>query len=180
MCYFHVALGKLVVIRNEFIQVNKILPIRYRKEIIHAPSITVAVQKAIKMTARLKLFFLLIVSFPCLSYSETSGSTAEYSTALTQTYSQKTLLKNWALSVCLAAIAKDKAMQEDANATAGAYLEFGKQPIEAYEQLHTLAEKYSKKKYQGSVDSEFNTMKCIDLFHSKELDQLTEKLVKRR
>ncbi|AKJ31964.1 T6SS amidase immunity protein Tai4 family protein [Caldimonas brevitalea] len=103
---------------------------------------------------------------------------AQYSRSMTETYNQKTLLKNWALSVCLAKISKDPAAKADANATASAYLEFGQQPIEAYDALRDLADRYANRKYGGAVESEFNTMKCIDLFHSKELDQLASKLAK--
>lgn len=104
---------------------------------------------------------------------------AAYSVPMTGTYSQKTLLKNWALSVCLAAIAKDAAARDDANATASAYLEFGRQKIEAYDTLRALAHQYANRKYGGSIKSDFNTMKCIDLFHSKDLDRLVIKLVRR-
>ena len=45
--------------------------------------------------------------------------------------------------------------------------------IEVYDALRHLAEQYANRKYAGSIKSEFNTMKCIDLFHSKELDDLT-------
>lgn len=98
--------------------------------------------------------------------------------AATASYSQKTLLKNWAVSVCLAKVAKTPEAKEDANATASAYMEFGKQPLEAYEQLRELADTFSKRVYGGSVQSEFNTMKCIDLMHSKELETLTTRLAK--
>ena len=99
---------------------------------------------------------------------------------MTAKYDQKTLLKNWALSRCFAQIAKDDKTAEDAGITASAYLEFGHQGIEAYDELRALVAKYKNLKYDGSVKSEYNTMKCIDLFHSKELDRLTTKLVRRR
>lgn len=93
-------------------------------------------------------------------------------------YPQRTLLKNWALCRCLAQATTDPATRDDADATAAAYLEFGKQPIEAYEALSKLVDRYAKLKYGGSTNSTYNTMKCVDLFHSKELDALTGKLVK--
>lgn len=99
-------------------------------------------------------------------------------TPMTQSYSQKDLLKNWTFSVCLAMIAKDDATKADANATASGYMEFGRQGIEAYDELRKLAEKYASLSYSGSIPSEFNTMKCIDLFHSGELDRLVAKLTK--
>ncbi|MBS0352086.1 MAG: hypothetical protein JSR33_13080 [Proteobacteria bacterium] len=94
-------------------------------------------------------------------------------------YSQKTLLKNWALSVCLAEISKDASERADANATASAYLEFGHQPIEAYDQLRNLTIQFTRRQYRGSIKSDFNTMKCIDLSHSKELDDLATKLTQK-
>jgi Type VI secretion system (T6SS), amidase immunity protein len=107
------------------------------------------------------------------------SESVSYSQSMTEKYSQKVLLKNWALSVCLATVSKDENARNDANATASAYLEFGRQPIEAYESLRILAEQYANRKYVGSIKSEFNTMKCIDLFHSKELETLTSKLTKK-
>ncbi len=97
-----------------------------------------------------------------------------------RTYSQKTLLKNWALSRCLAEVNADGPAKDDANATAGAYLEFGRQSIEVYGELSKLVNKYVKLTYAGSVESSFNTMKCIDLFHSRELDRLASELAKKR
>ncbi len=91
----------------------------------------------------------------------------------TAKYSQKTLLKNWALSRCLAQIAPDEASRNDANATAAAYLEFGHQPIETYEAIDQLVATFIKREYVGSIKSPYNTMKCIDLFHSRELDLAT-------
>ena len=90
-------------------------------------------------------------------------------------YSQKTLLKNWALSRCLGRVATDEKSRGDAYATASAYLEFGHQGMDVYKKLDVLIDKYAGKSYHGSIQSDFNTMKCIDLFHSKELDQVVNK-----
>ncbi|MDF3092725.1 T6SS amidase immunity protein Tai4 family protein [Burkholderia semiarida] len=95
-------------------------------------------------------------------------------------HSQKTLLKNWALSVCLAGIAHDTRDRDEANATASAYLEFGDQPIEAYDALRALTQRYVERQYSGSIPASFNTMKCIDLFHSRELDAFSDRLTKAR
>lgn len=95
--------------------------------------------------------------------------------AATARYSQKDLLKNWALSRCLASVYADPAVKGDANATASAYLEFGHQPMAAYEALDALAGSYARRKLTGSVPSHFNTMKCIDLYNSRELDALAAK-----
>lgn len=98
----------------------------------------------------------------------------------TSQYSQKTLLKNWALSICLAQAARDERTAKDAASTAGAYMEFGRQDLVVYEEIRALVAKYGALEYGGSVPSEFNTMKCIDLFHSKELDRLTTKATRAR
>ena len=98
---------------------------------------------------------------------------------MTARYSEKDLLKNWALSVCLATVVEDAATKEDANATASAFMEYGRQDIEAYEQVRELVERFTARRYFGSIPSSFNTLKCIDLFHSKELDKLTGRLTRR-
>jgi hypothetical protein len=105
------------------------------------------------------------------------GSCAELH-APTDTESQKALLKDWALSRCLALSFPDAAIKTDASATAAAYLERGKQPIEAYEALDRLAEQFASRTYTGSSGSSFNTMKCIDLFHSEQLEHLASQLVR--
>lgn len=92
--------------------------------------------------------------------------------SLTEHYSQEMLLKNWALSRCLAKTYDNEKVRDDANATASAYLEYGKQSIETYNQLDELVDKYVNLAYGGSVKSDFNTMKCIDLYHSKELQKM--------
>jgi methionine-rich copper-binding protein CopC len=97
---------------------------------------------------------------------------------MTASYSQQDLLKNWALSTCLAIVATDPALRADANATAGAYMEFGHQAPEAYAALRELAENFAARRYSGSVEGRFDTMKCIDLFHSRELNSLAAKLAK--
>ena len=104
----------------------------------------------------------------------------ESSHPMTESYSQQVLLKNWGLSVCLAMVAQDDDRKADANATASAYMEFGQQGVEAYEEIQKLAEEYANRQYSGSIPSEFNTMKCIDLFHSKELDNLTRRLSRKK
>jgi len=97
---------------------------------------------------------------------------------MTASYSQKDLLKNWALSACLATVATDPAQRADADATASAYMEFGRQTPEAYAALRELAAQYAARHYGGSVEGRFDTMKCIDLFHSRELNSLATRLAK--
>ena len=127
---------------------------------------------------RLLLLNTLLVSLAVSAQPAATPEAAKPAAPATPTYSQKMLLKNWALSVCLAKVAKTAEAKDDANATAAAYMEFGKQSVEAYEPLRELADRYAKRVYGGAARSEFNTMKCIDLLHSKELDALTARLAK--
>ncbi|XKK71806.1 T6SS amidase immunity protein Tai4 family protein [Escherichia coli] len=92
--------------------------------------------------------------------------------ALTEKYSQSELLRNWALSHCLSLVYKNDAVQDDARATASAYLEYGQQPVEIYREIDAIARKYASLKYDGSIASDFSTMKCIDFIHGNELDEL--------
>lgn len=89
---------------------------------------------------------------------------------------QRALLKRWALSRCLAKVYPDAATSKDANATASVYLEAGKVPVDAYGAIDQLASDYASRHCTGSIDSSFGTKKCIDLFDSKALDDLTRRL----
>jgi len=97
----------------------------------------------------------------------------------TQRFSQKELLKNWALTICLANTVKDDADKHDAKVTASAYFEFSRLPVEDLDPLRQLAIKYASQKYSGSVPGDYNIMKCIDLFYSTELDRLATKLIRK-
>jgi Type VI secretion system (T6SS), amidase immunity protein len=85
---------------------------------------------------------------------------------------QAAVLKKWALSRCLAKASGDSPAGDDAAKTAAAYLEMGGAGIEAYEKLDALAGRYLERRYTGSVRSNYNTMKCLDLYDSEELDRL--------
>jgi hypothetical protein len=54
--------------------------------------------------------------------------------------------------------------------SAAAYLEMGNAKIEVYEKLDELTTAYLARNYGGSVKGSYNTMKCIDLYRSQELD----------
>lgn len=126
----------------------------------------------------MKLHWLAAALFPMsvLAQAQTQKETADL--PATASYSQEVLLKNWAFSVCLAKVAKTQDAKDDANAAASAYLEFGKLPIASYEPLRALADRYAKRVYGGATPGEFNTMKCIDLMHSEELEALASKLAR--
>lgn len=91
-------------------------------------------------------------------------------------YSQPELLRNWALARCLAKANPDSPAGEDANRAAGAYLEFGTAGIETYEKLDAMVDAWLKREYAGSVrGASYSTMKCIDLYHSRELGRFVRR-----
>jgi hypothetical protein len=80
------------------------------------------------------------------------------------------ILKDWALSRCLAKAAKDENFGNDAAKTAAAFLERGTAEMTTYEKVETLIDTFLARRYSGSVKGEYKTMKCIDLYHSRDLD----------
>jgi len=64
---------------------------------------------------------------------------------------------------------------KDSLAAAGAYSELGSLPFEAYEAAETLAKQFLAKKYNSISGEQLTLMKCIDFFHSKELDRLVRR-----
>jgi type VI secretion system (T6SS) amidase immunity protein Tai4 len=90
-------------------------------------------------------------------------------------YSPAQYLKNFALSRCIALGYKSDEAVKDSSAAAGGYLELGSFPMEAYEEADLLAKKFLAREYKGKHGEKLTLMKCIDLFHSEELEQLTKK-----
>jgi hypothetical protein len=91
-------------------------------------------------------------------------------------YTPVQYLKNFALSVCLGeGFKSDADVAKEATAAAGGYLELGKFPFEAHEEAAALAKKFLAKEYLSMHGQKLTVMKCIDLFHSKELDRLARK-----
>jgi Type VI secretion system (T6SS), amidase immunity protein len=84
------------------------------------------------------------------------------------------ILKKWTLSRCLSQAAGETPAGDDAAKTAAAYLEMGNAGIEVYEKLDALAKGFLARTYTGSVKSQYDTMKCIDLFESEELDRIAK------
>ncbi len=94
-------------------------------------------------------------------------------------YSPIQYLKNFALSTCIADGYKSDEVVKDSTAAAGGYLELGGLPFEAYEEATLLGKKFLAKEYQSISGAKLTLMKCIDFFHSKELDQLAKKYSKK-
>lgn len=115
---------------------------------------------------------LLKVSLACLgvSLSLCMACASHHATPVQNT--QTLVLKKWALSRCLAKASGNSPAGDDAAKTAAAYLEQGKSEIEVYEKIDALVGGYLNREYSGSVKSNYNTMKCLDLYDSDELNQL--------
>jgi len=94
-------------------------------------------------------------------------------------YSPIQYLKNFALSTCIADGYKSDEVVKDSSAAAGGYLELGHLPFEAYEEAASLGKKFLAKDYQSISGEQLTLMKCIDFFHSKELDHMAKKYGKK-
>lgn len=81
------------------------------------------------------------------------------------------LRKDWAFARCLAKTAQGQAAGDDAARSAAALLEHGRGGMEIYERLETLAVRYASRAYAGSGGGSYGTLKCLDLYHSRELDR---------
>ncbi|RZL19776.1 MAG: type VI secretion protein [Sphingomonas sp.] len=87
---------------------------------------------------------------------------------------QRNLLKDWALSRCLARGAPQP-FAKDAAVSAAAILERGDYGMEAYEAVEALVGKQLGKRYAGSVPGNYVTLKCIDLYHGAPLDAVVRR-----
>ena len=115
-----------------------------------------------------------IILFPVLL-----GASA-FAWAQTSAYNNKALLKNYALTKCLSMLPGNAEFKTDAEATAQGYLEFGSVDFQAYEDAIKLARSFVEKKYESKSGAPLNVMKCIDMFHSKELEKLASKYSKKQ
>lgn len=88
-------------------------------------------------------------------------------------YTPAQQLKNFALSTCLARGFADPALRREAQAAAGAYVEFGSHGPDDYQHAIQLTDTFLARPYQAkNSKSDLTVMKCVDLFHSPELDAL--------
>lgn len=90
-------------------------------------------------------------------------------------YSPVEYFKNYALSTCIADGYKAEEVKKDSSAAARGYLELGSLPFEAHTEATLLGRSFLQKEYKSVSGEPLTLMKCIDFYHSKELDQLAEK-----
>lgn len=87
-------------------------------------------------------------------------------------YAPEHYLKNYALSACLAEGYQSEEVKKDAGAIAGGYLEFGSYSLSAHTAVRNLAKQYLAKNYPSKSGQPMVLAKCIDLFHSKALEDI--------
>lgn len=90
-------------------------------------------------------------------------------------YSPDQYFKNYALSTCVADGYKAPEVIGDAAAAARGYLEQGGYPLEAHTEATLLGRSFLKKSYKSMSGEPLSLMKCIDFYHSEELDALAQK-----
>jgi hypothetical protein len=88
------------------------------------------------------------------------------------TEQEKKMYKSWVLSRCLSTISITEVERQDALNSASAYLELSSFPVEAFTSATPLIAEFVARNYNGSIPGSFNTMKCIDLFYSDDLNKL--------
>lgn len=87
-------------------------------------------------------------------------------------YTPELYLKNYALSVCIAKGYKTKEVKDDASAAARGYLEFGDYSLAAHSAVRKMAEQLLVKNYASQSGEPITLAKCIDFYHSVELDNI--------
>ena len=122
-----------------------------------------------------KLFAIALVGTTLATGCATAGTSAS---AATGGDDEASLLTRYTLSQCLAAAYPDTAIERDARAASGGYLEFGNLPIEAYEEATALAREVAARTYNGKHGEPLHAMKCLDLLGSPELEGLLDRNVR--
>ena len=95
--------------------------------------------------------------------------------AQSKKYTPKEYFKNYALSTCIADGFDSKEIVSDAAAAARGYLELGAYPLEAHTEATLLGREFLKKEYKSMSGEKLTLMKCIDFYHSQELEELSRK-----
>lgn len=102
-------------------------------------------------------------------------------TVVAPTRNNATNFKDRALAYCIAQAYKDSPAGQDATKTGGAFLDWTYYDLTANPALDALIAKYLGRDYstpvEGYADIKFSLLKCFDMYHSKELDQLVRKYV---
>jgi len=93
-----------------------------------------------------------------------------------------TNFKDRALAFCVARAYADSPAGQDAASTAGIFLDWTYFDLPANDALDSLITRYLQRDYstpiEGFSDAKFALLKCIDLYHSRDLDELVGQYVR--
>ncbi|CAO95668.1 T6SS amidase immunity protein Tai4 family protein [Erwinia tasmaniensis] len=89
-------------------------------------------------------------------------------------YTPSQYLKNYALSTCISQGYQSKEVKEDAAAAARGYLEFGDYSLAAHTAVRNLGKAFLAKEYTSQSGQPMTLAKCIDFYHSEQLDKLVK------
>lgn len=88
----------------------------------------------------------------------------------------KNSLENFTLSYCLAQSGLGDALQQEAKAAVGAYVERGAYTAEAYDEATDVVKKYLDKTYLSKKQNiNLTVMKCIDASQSSEIADIKKR-----
>lgn len=83
--------------------------------------------------------------------------------------------KNFAMAICVGSAFSDEAVKADFNKSASGFMERGNMPLNAYEDLRNLVDRWLNKDYPSKHGGQVNSAKCFGLVGSQELAQLYDK-----
>jgi Type VI secretion system (T6SS), amidase immunity protein len=82
--------------------------------------------------------------------------------------------KDWALLRCLGHGASSAKMRRDYFASAGAIFQRSQIAVERFNELDALAQQFVGRKYGGTLNVRYNGLKCVNFYHSRELQSMVE------
>jgi hypothetical protein len=89
------------------------------------------------------------------------------------------IFRDWVRARCIAVAAGETGFAKDAAASAGAYVERGSLPAEAYEAGEAAITAALAKPLIGSVPVRFDTLKCLELAASRDIGRLARRPARR-
>lgn len=87
-------------------------------------------------------------------------------------FSQQQIFTHWVENRCIGKITQDNALIEDAKASAAAWLEFSKLPVEEFQKADAVIDSGLKEKIGGSVGSQYQVLKCTLISQSDSIQKI--------
>ena len=111
------------------------------------------------------LFLLFMILFPGILYA------ASISPNLT-TFSQHDIFNHWVETRCIGKAFNNADITKDANISAAAWLETSSLPVDAFNEADKLIDAELKVKLSGSVEGNYNILKCSLIANSKAAEKI--------